>query len=243
MNEKFERDGGKDPKKYFNCKLPPIRLFLGKDATSYLSLFPPPPLHTVLLGAPVDLIRLLNNSYPEAMSLFYSKRENSFSEQAIGGSMTGPDVRHLYSDQVAGDLREELNNADDTLGDDVFQFLKAVEAVWGLCNAKKLNDKYQDIVDEFERTLRRLFERIRMPCTPKSHVVISHFPQYFALHKKTMWLTSDEPIETCHSVMRKFEERHCYHTTKRFYGTYLHKQRALNSIILFNFLRLGFNPG
>ena len=66
------------------------------------------------------------------MSLFYSKQQNSFSEQAIAGSFTGPDVRHLYSDEVAGDLREELNNIEDedNLGDDVFHFLKAVEAVW-----------------------------------------------------------------------------------------------------------------
>ena len=40
-------------------------------------------------------------------------------------------LRHLYSDEVAEDLREELNNlcVEDNLGVDVFQFLKALEAV------------------------------------------------------------------------------------------------------------------
>lgn len=244
MHEKFVKDGEKEPKKFENCKLAPLRLILGHDATHYLSLYPPPPLHCILLGAPVDLIKLLNNSYPEEMSLFYSKQQNTFSEQAIGGSLTGPDVRHLYSDEVAKDLRDELNNIEDkeNLGDDVFSFLKAVEAVWILSNAKELNPEYQQIIDEFERCLRRLYDRIRMPCTPKSHVVIQHFKEYFSLHNRTMWLTSDEPIETNHSKMRKFEERHGYHTRQRLYGTPLHKQRALDSIILFNFLRLGFNP-
>ena len=243
MNDKFQRGGGKDPKKFENCKLHPIKLFHdGHDGTHFLSLFPPPPLHCILLGAPVNLINILNTSYPEEMSLFYSKQQNTFSEQAIAGSLTGADVRHLYSDAVAGDLRDELNNTEDeeNLGDDVFNFLKAVEAVWVLSNAKELNPDFQKIIDDYERCLRTLYDRIRLPCTPKSHVILQHFPEYFSLHKKTMWLTSDEPIENSHSKMRKFEERHGYHTTKRLYGTPLHKQRALDSIILFNYLRLGF---
>ena len=117
------------------------------------------------------------------------------------------------------------------LGDDVYKMLKAVEAVWILCCAKTLNEDYQEIIDEYERCLRRLFERIRMPCPPKSHIVIHHFKEYFSLHKRTMWLTSDEPRETNHSYLRKFEEKHGFHITERLYGTLIHKKRALNSIL------------
>ena len=71
----------------------------------------------------------------------------------------------------------------------------------------------------------------------KIHIILSHLEDYFELSGKTLLAHSDEVVESTHSRLRIFEERHNYKINHK--GTPMHKKLQHKSIVHFNSLNLG----
>ena len=63
----------KDANKFFNCIKTPINIMSGEDDSWILGLYPPPILHTVLLGGPNDLLMAVRKKYPAEFGQFVTR--------------------------------------------------------------------------------------------------------------------------------------------------------------------------
>ena len=148
----------------------------------------------------------------------------------------------LFLEQYCVDLGSRLESVSPRLAKQVVEYCQSLWSLYKVSVAKELCTNWKTFTDDYTKKFKVLHHSIGLMDTLKQHIIVTHVPEYFDLHGVTLRASSEEYLESTHSVLRMMEERSRLRTTGRRRGTSTHQERLLRSSYLFNFSRLGFLP-
>ena len=240
-HNKFVAAGGvkKDVSQYYNCVKDPIDIFAADEDTWTLALYPPPVLHTVLLGGPNDLFKALRLKFPKQFADFQKKFGFERSE-GRGGQYNGVTIREiLKTERVREDIRT-WEEVPANVSEAVVDYLKATWDVYLVSMKKDFDEHHAQVFKRFQEKFLLVRKILKVSETVKVHCVVKHMSQYMENCRTTFAWTSDEFIESLHSKLRKFQEKHNLAIRKkRKFGSPLHLKRLMSTIANFNYENLG----
>ena len=222
-----------------NCIQSPIDIMSDEDDTWTLALYPPPVLHTVLLGGPNDLLLALKKKYPGQYAKFLDRFGFQMSE-GQGGRFNGVTIRDiLKTERILEDLKAWI--PDKNIGEAVVAYLKATWSVYLVCMKQEVDPEHPQVFKAFKEKFQAVKKVLTgVSHTVKVHIACDHMSEYMEECQSTFSWTSDEFIESLHNKLRRFEENHCLAIKKkRKFGSLVHLQRLLASVGLFNYENLG----
>ena len=240
-HNKFVAAGGvkKDVSKFYNCVEAPMDIFSAEEDTWTLALYPPPVLHTVLLGGPNDLFKALRLKYSVQFAAF--QKEFGFERsEGRGGQYNGVTIREILSSEKVLEYLRTWRDVPDNVRKAVVEYLRATWAVYLVSMKKEFGLGDEKIFKTFREKFLAVRKIMKVSHTVKIHIVINHMSEYMENCRTTFAWTSDEFIELLHSKLRKFQENHNFATKKkRKFGSEKHLERLLSTISHFNYENLG----
>ena len=205
----------------------------GKENEPIIGLLPPDPLHTNLLGPGNDAIEALESKHPHEMKAHYLNNYLKKSGEGPGGKFNGPSICTL--------LKEcNLNHLETILTPEVIpilNFLRSLKTLHIVCTTSNFTT-YKDELFDFEQHFNYLYNEGTLNMTPKIHVILDHYPQYFEKFQKKFYETHMEHTESMHGKTKHFETTHGYRNVKK-HGTDHHAMSCLQSVISLNSLNAG----
>ena len=194
-----------------------------------------------VLGPPNDLITVLRKLSKTKAIMNKFIEDMKWRPEGRGGKFAGPTMR-LFLEQYCVELGTRLESVSPRLAKQVVEYCQSLWTLYKVSVAKELVNNWKFFTDDYTKKFQVLHRRIGLMDTLKQHIIVTHVPEYFALHGVTLRASSEEYLESTHSVLRMMEERSRLRTTGRKRGTVTHQERLLRSSYLFNFSRLGFLP-
>ena len=94
--ESFSSRGQSDRKQLMNfnsVEFPPLYIREGQEDMDVIQLYPPPVLHTGILGPGNDCLTQLEGYFPQEMEAFYS--EHHIKSNGPGGQFNGPTIKKI----------------------------------------------------------------------------------------------------------------------------------------------------
>ena len=233
--ESYNSLGRSDRKQLMNfnsVEFPPLYIHEGQEDMDVIQLYPPPVLHTGILGPGNDCLTQLEGYFPQEMEAFYS--EHHIKSSGPGGQYNGPTIKKILQNHQ-GKL-DQLANIVSKGGDDFKFFIQHLKNLGNLHHAVNLKVLDTELVDRtieaFESTFAQLQEKFDLSMPLKVHIIKSHYREYFEATGKTFLTVSDEVTESMHSAIRLFEDCHRYVNKKK--GSKSHALMQHRSVVHLN---------
>ena len=223
------------PKKYFNAEYSPIFVKPEVKKLEVYLIYPPPHLHTGILGPGNDTMKHIE----KYMDLTAFRSKYNMKGHGPGGDLNGPVLKDLMNNK--NEQLDELDNILKMKDLNLCLFSKHLRLLGHLnylANAKNLNmtavnNNLQDLRENFFH----LQEIFNISESLKMHIIFYHYDEYFEKSGETFLGVSDEITESVHSRYRQFEEKHGYVSNKK--GTKGHRLKQHKSVVHFNSLNIG----
>ena len=238
--ESYRTQGGSNRKNlqnYNSVEFPPLYIREGQEDMDVINLYPPPELHTGILGPGNDCLAQLARYFPDQMEQFYAKHH--IKRGGPGGQFNGPTIKKILMNHQG--ILEELRNIVTEGGDDFKLFIDHLENLGNVhfaVNMKVLNmERVKNALETFRETFSKLQSVFDLSMTLKVHIISEHYQEHFDSTGKTLLSYSDEVTESMHSQLRLFEDAHKYLTKKK--GSKSHRRLQQKLVVHINSVNLG----
>ena len=202
-----------------------------------LDLYPPPLLHTGILGPGNDVFTQLEKHLPSDIEAF--KKEFHIKGGGPGGFLNGPTIKAVLENR--GGRLERLSEVVSKHGPKFKLFIEHLENLGKLNEAvnKKVLDKplIADIIEDIGRVFKKLQDQFDLSETMKIHVIRAHYMDFFESKQETLLTYTDEVCESMHSQIKYFESGHRYVNNKK--GSQSHADMQQKSVVHLNSVNLG----
>ena len=122
-------------KKYFNVEFAPIYVREGQENVEVLSIYPPPQLHTGLLGPVNNVLKEIE----KRVNISEFKNKHSLKGKGIGGDLQGPTIKGLIKDNSKlNELHDIVTKVDRNMALFV-EHLKNLHKLNEIANSKLLD--------------------------------------------------------------------------------------------------------
>ena len=151
-----------------------------------------------------------------------------------GGQLNGPQLKRLLREESLDGLATQVPH-----GQEICRYLRSLRDLYYKSVSKTLDlANYREVVAECITSMKAVHKLGFISITPKCHVITSHMLQYVEKMGMTMYCTDGGITESCHSRLRKTEEK--YNTkTVHSLGQGNHAQRLKNSLVFHNCSQYG----
>ena len=215
----------------------PLYIHPNQEQLLVLDLYPPPQLHTGILGPGNDVFTQLEKLLPAEIEAF--KKQFHIKGSGPGGSLNGPTIKAVLENRQ-GRL-EMLSEIVSKHGQKFKLFIDHLENLGRLNMAvnKKVLDKplIAGIIDDLGNVFHKLQEEFDMSESMKIHIIKEHYMDFFESKQETLLSYTDEVCESMHSQIKYFEDSHRYLNNKK--GSQSHAQMQHKSVVHLNSLNLG----
>ena len=171
-SQKF-RDKSKSDKlkanKHYNCINSPVEIMNGEDDNWTLLLFPPGPLHTILLGGPNDLMKAMKKKHLTKFNEFAKKFGHEMTE-GKGGQFNGVSIRSMLTTEEK--LQFWKTELPQGVGDAVYDYLKVTWDVYLVCTQKEVDPIHPAVFKDFRSKFLTVQSMLPISHTVKIHAVI-----------------------------------------------------------------------
>ena len=202
-----------------------------------LDLYPPPQLHTGILGPGNDVFTQLEKHLPSDIEAF--KKEFHIKGGGPGGFLNGPTIKAVLENR--GGRLERLSEVVSKHGPKFKLFIEHLENLGRLNEAvnRKVLDKtlIADIIEDIGRVFKKLQDQFDLSETMKIHVIRAHYMDFFESKQETLLSYTDEVCESMHSQIKYFEGGHRYLNNKK--GSQSHSDMQHKSVVHLNSLNIG----
>ena len=215
----------------------PMYIHENQGNMSVLELYPPPQLHTGILGPGNDVLTNLEKRFPQEMAAYYTQFHIKGS--GPGGSFNGPTIKAILENRQ-GRL-EKLSEIVLKYGIKYTLFIEHLENLARLNNAVNMRVLDKPLIAKIIENLRNVFQQLQfefdLSMSLKIHVIVDHYMDFFEAKNETLLRYTDEFCESMHSQIRLFEESHRYLNNKK--GSESHAKMQHKSCVHINSLNLG----
>ena len=219
-----------------SVEFPPLFVHPDQENKLVSELYPPPQLHTGVLGPGNDVLQFLEKSFPEKMEDF--KKRHHIKGSGPGNTYNGPTLKRLLENKNG--ILEDLSKVI-SVGKPEFQlFIQHLHNL-GQLNIG-VNMKYLDlellrtIIGDIEKVFKELQTHFDISMPLKIHIIIHHYLDHFELTGETLLRYTDESVESMHSQLRQFDESHHYKNLK--FGSESHARSQHKSIVHINSINI-----
>ena len=206
------------------------------------------PLHLFKLGVINDVYTNLQERYPDIMREYFIKTKSKGERSNMAGlKFNGKQVDHLLKEENLELLKEHLSEkGHGELAEATVKYLKCLQRMHQMCVSKTPWLNYEDECQEFRRQFDDMVDNWQLVNeTVKGHIIYSHLPTVLKFNLEnnnvSLFLADTNKLESCHSALRKSDERHSCKITHR-QGEKIHEEYSMRSVCFYNARSLGYLP-
>ena len=246
--EQFQRSNtkhknGKLPSKktlknFYSVKHLPMQVTKEMEGTPISKIYPPPQLHTGILGPANDCLKKLQQIFPAEMEKF--KKDRHIKGSGPGGDYNGPTLKSIMAntngklDDIENIIKEKGKGGEIRF----VHHLRNLNELNKVVNLKVLDlPKVKEIIANLSDNFIKMQQEFSLSQTLKLHIIMDHYVDHFNMTQESLLKYSDEICEAMHSQYRIFEERHGYRNNNKNSDT--HKKMQHKSMIHINSLNWG----
>ena len=221
-----------------SVEFPPLFIHPNQEELLVSQIYPPPQLHTGILGPGNDVMVKLTKDFPKEMEVY--KKKFHIKGSGPGNTLNGPMLKKLMANHngMLSELGEMLKTHGKPDHQLFVEHLHNLGQLNILVNMKELHlDLIDSAIKEIGRVFKLLQEHFQMSMTLKMHIILHHYLDHFEVTGETLLKYTDEAVEAMHSQIKQFEERHHYKNHK--YGSCSKAHSQHKSTVHINSLNLG----
>ena len=154
---------------HYNCINTPVEIMNEEDDNWTLLLFPPGPLHTIVLGGPNDLMKAIKKKHLAKFTKFAKKFGHEMTE-GKGGQFNGVSIRSILTNEEK--LQFWKTELPQGVGDAVYDYMKATWDVYLVCTQTEVNPLHPTVFKNFRSKFLTVKSMLPISHTVKIHTVI-----------------------------------------------------------------------
>ena len=129
-------------KSYFNVEYPPIFIRKGEENVEVWTLYPPPQLHTGILGPANDVFKNIE----KVVDISDFKKKYSIKGKGLGGDLQGPTLKGVMKDETKLKELEDIISQNDENMVLYTEHLRNLHKLNEVANSKNLDIDYAKYV-------------------------------------------------------------------------------------------------
>ena len=228
----------KSLKNFHSVKNMPMQVTENMEGTPISKIYPPPQLHTGILGPANDCLKKLQEIFPAEMEKF--KKDRHIKGSGPGGDFNGPTLK-----SIMGNKNGKLDDIENIIiekgqgGEMRFvQHLRNLQDLNTVVTLKKLDlPRVKQVIANLSDNFTEMQKEFKLSQTLKLHIIQDHYLEHFEMSQETLLKYSDEIVEAMHSQYRIFDERHGYKNNNK--NSDEHARMQQKSMVHFNSLNWG----
>ena len=161
-------------------EFPPLFIHPNQEELLVSQIYPPPQLHTGILGPGNDVMVKLTKDFPKEMEVY--KKKFHIKGSGPGNTLNGPMLKKLMANHngMLSELGEMLKTHGKPDHQLFVEHLHNLGQLNILVNMKELHlDLIDSAIKEIGRVFKLLQEHFQMSMTLKMHIILHHYLDHF----------------------------------------------------------------